>query len=316
MSTNKILDIIENLQEKLKNHRPFHMKINNINNNYRNFNNSNINNNHIEEIINKNNNINFMEHNNLNDNYIRKIIKEEFSSLILPYQQDMSGRIGVLELRMNKMNNLFELNHKNRNRNINMNMNMENNNKNIDYGNKIAEIEYKLSEFESFFKSWKEVIKKSDSSLTESLNKHNDEQELKLMKLETKINNELNKFYNIINTDINNIKKALDQIKDNEIELNKLEGEIKNIKVDCGYLNKDVKELKTLFSSGIKKDLDNINQKNIGLINDMNLLKMDFEKMNKYNSNFKGEISKMKNDIKNFGIINRNNQIKISTIIT
>ena len=313
MSTYKIIEIIDNLQEKLKGNKPINMNFNNISNNFQNFNN-NINFMQFDETQNQdsifNNDIKFKSQNNLNENYIKKMIRDEFSRLILPFQQDISGRIGVLELKVNridnKKNNLKELNSKD----LKINSNMENNEMKDDYKNKISEIEYKLSEIESFFKSWKELVIKSD----ENLNKYYKEKELKFMQFETKINDEMSKFYNIINTDINNIKKALNQTKDNEVKINKLEGEIKNMKIDFDYINKDINNMKSFFNSELKKDLNNINQRNINFINDINILKTNVEKINMANNNFKSDIDNIKNDIKAFEIINAKNKIKVSKI--
>ena len=313
MSTYKIIEIIDNLQEKLKGNKLINMNFNNISNNFQNFNN-NINFRQFDETQNQdsifNNDIKFKNQNNLNENYIKKMIRDEFSRLILPFQQDISGRIGVIELKVNKIDNkkinLNELNSKD----VKINMNMENNDLKDDYKNKISEIEYKLSEIESFFKSWKELVIKSD----ENLNKYYKEKELKFMQFETKINDEISKFYNIINTDINNIKKALNQTKDNEVKINKLEGEIKNMKIDFDYINKDINNMKSLFNSELKKDLNNINQRNINFINDINILKTNVEKINIVNNNFKSDLDNIKNDIKVFEIINAKNKIKVSKI--
>ena len=289
------------------------MNFNNISNNFQNFNND-INFRQFDKTQNQdsifNNDIKFKSQNNLNENYIKKMIRDEFSRLILPFQQDISGRIGVLELKVNKIdykkNNLNELNSKD----VKINMNMENNDMKDDYKNKISEIEYKLSEIESFFKSWKELVIKSD----ENLNKYYKEKELKFMQFETKINDEINKFYNIINNDINNIKKTLNQAKDNEVKINKLEGEIKNMKIDFDYINKDINNMKSFFNSELKKDLNNINQRNINFINDINILKTNVEKINIANNNFKSDLDNIKNDIKIFEIINAKNKIKVSKI--
>ena len=313
MSTYKIIEIIDNLQEKLKGNKPINMNFNNISNNFQNFNND-INFRQFDKTQNQdsifNNDIKFKSQNNLNENYIKKMIRDEFSRLILPFQQDISGRIGVLELKVNKIdykkNNLKELNSKD----LKINLNMENNEMKDDYKNKISEIEYKLSEIESFFKSWKELVIKSD----ENLNKYYKEKELKFMQFETKINDEMSKFYNIINNDINNIKKTLNQAKDNEVKINKLEGEIKNMKIDFDYINKDINNMKSFFNSELKKDLNNINQRNINFINDINILKTNVEKINMANNNFKSDIDNIKNDIKVFEIINAKNKIKVSKI--
>ena len=142
MSSDRILNIIEDLQEKLKNQRPIHMNINNYNNNFHNFNN-NINKRQLEEIFEQNNNVkdnnNFNYQNNLNEDYIRKLIKNEFSELILPYQQDMLTKINVLDLKVNnitnKINNIQE--NKFDKFNLDENKNIKNN---AEYENKLVEI--------------------------------------------------------------------------------------------------------------------------------------------------------------------------------
>ena len=323
MSSDRILNIIEDLQEKLKNQRPIHMNINNYNNNFHNFNN-NINKRQLEEIFEQNNNVkdnnNFNYQNNLNEDYIRKLIKNEFSELILPYHQDMFSRINVLDLKVNNLTNKINNNiqeNKLDKFNINTNKNINNNaDNNVEYINKITEMEYKISEIELFFKSWKDILKKNELNPSTNMSKNNKEFELKFMQLESKINNELNKFYNIMNEEINNIKKNLNQIKINETEINKLEGEIKNIKIDFSYMNKDISDIKDLFNLQIKKDLININQKQGTLINDINSLKYNFENIKIINNdnNYKEFSDKIKNQINNNLSNNNNIQLKTSKI--
>ena len=319
MSTDRVLDIIENLQEKLKNHKPFHMNTNGVGGGFQIFPNRNINNRPFEEFINHNdNNMNndFIENNQnyLQENQIRKLIREEFSELILDYQSDMLNRFGVLDLKVNNLNNkMSDI------KNLNQGgfLKIDNINKNIDYDNKLSEMEYKLSEFESFFKSWKEVLKKNETNLTSSIQKNNNEQELKLMQLESKINNELNKFYTILNDDVNKIKKTLEQINNNEIEINNLEGKLNKMQVDFNYVNKDIKVLNDLFNSQIKKELNGLMQKNNDFTNEINLLKSEFDNIKKNNIGFKEDLNKVKNDINNINnhpIIKFKDNLKISRI--
>ena len=301
MSTDKVLEIIDKLQDKLNNHRPFHMNINNINNNFQNISNNNLHFRPSEEAFNYNNNfsnnINLKKQDYLREDYIKKLIKEEFSELIIKYQSDILGQISFLDLKVNnlsnKMNDMNIINQKG----FNMGMNFDNiNNKNINYEKKIMEMEFKLSEFESFFKSWKELLKKNEFNLNSSMDKYNKDQEYKFMQLEAKINDELNNFFNTIKEDINNLKNDLIQIKNSEIDINKLEGEIKTMKVDFDYINKKVK---SLMDSEIKKNLNDINQKNNEFNNEINMLKKNIENI--------------KNDINNFLIANKTH-LKISQI--
>ena len=71
--------------------------------------------------------------------------------------------------------------------------------------------------------------------------KMNNDQELKLKQLDNKVSNELKQFNDIINKEINDIKNSMKQIKyNNEIGINKLEEEMKKIKVDFNYLGQDL----------------------------------------------------------------------------
>ena len=292
MSTDKVIEIIDKLQDKLNNHRPFHMNINNINNNFQNFNNNSLGFRPSEKAFNYNNNfnnnINLKKQDYLQEDYIKGLIKEEFRELIIKYQSEMLGQIGLLDLKVNNLNN--KINDMN---NINII-----NNKNINYEKKIMELEFKMNEFENFIKSFRQILERD---LNSSMGKYNNDQEQKFMQLDAKINN----IYNVINEDINNIKKDLIEIKNrndliqtkiNEIDINKLEVEIKNMKVDFNYMNKDVK---SLMDSEIKINLKNLNQKNNDFDNEIKMLKNNVEKI--------------KNDIDNFQIANKTN-FKISQI--
>ena len=225
MTEGKILGIIDELEEKLRKWpNSANMHINNINNNFQNINNiNNINNtNHrnFDEFMNKSNNSNFNSnnfnsniHESINENYIRRIIKEELPGFIYQYQQDLSNRMNYLESKLNKINKKLN----------NNNIDLNSNNISIEQGNKISEMEYKLLEIESFFKQWKEIIKDNDDNIYKSRVKLNNEQELKLMQLDTKLSNQLKIIYDKINADINDIKKSMEKIKNNGIEINKLE---------------------------------------------------------------------------------------------
>ena len=109
MSTDKVIEIIDKLQDKLNNHRPFHMNINNINNNFQNFNNNSLGFRPSEKAFNYNNNfnnnINLKKQDYLQEDYIKGLIKEEFRELIIKYQSEMLGQIGLLDLKVNNLNN-------------------------------------------------------------------------------------------------------------------------------------------------------------------------------------------------------------------
>ena len=283
MSERKILGIIEELEEKLKKSpNTLNMNFNNINNdinynmnnNFQNFNNINR---PLVEFKNPNYNFNSINANdNIEDNYIIELIKEELPGLIYQYQQDLSNRMNYIESKIDSINRKLNENLELKQSNIN------NDNKNLEeQGNKLSELEYKISEIESFFKLWKGIIKDSDDNIYNSRIQMKNEQELKLMQLDNKISNELNKFYNIINKDIIEFKKSVEQVKNYGIELNKLEVEMKTIKVDFAYLGQDVNDIKSFFKNDFKNELGNIKRNNDNLINDIYLLKEDFENTKK-----------------------------------
>ena len=283
MSERKILGIIEELEEKLKKSpNTLNMNFNNINNdinysmnnNFQNFNNINR---PLVEFKNPNYNFNSINANdNIDDNYIIGLIKRELPGLIYQYQQDLSNRMNYIESKIDSINRKLNENLELKPKNIN------NDNKNLEeQGNKLSELEYKISEIESFFKLWKGIIKDSDDNIYNSRIQMKNEQELKLMQLDNKISNELNKFYNIINKDIIEFKKSVEQVKNYGIELNKLEVEMKTIKVDFAYLGQDVNDIKSFFKNDFKNELGNIKRNNDNLINDIYLLKEDFENTKK-----------------------------------
>ena len=283
MSERKILGIIEELEEKLKKSpNTLNMNFNNINNdinysmnnNFQNFNNINR---PLVEFKNPNYNFNSINANdNIDDNYIIGLIKKELPGLIYQYQQDLSNRMNYIESKIDSINRKLNENLELKPNNIN------NDNKNLEeQGNKLSELEYKISEIESFFKLWKGIIKDSDDNIYNSRIQMKNEQELKLMQLDNKISNELNKFYNIINKDIIEFKKSVEQVKNYGIELNKLEVEMKTIKVDFAYLGQDVNDIKSFFKNDFKNELGNIKRNNDNLINDIYLLKEDFENTKK-----------------------------------
>lgn len=298
METKRIIKIIDDLQEKLN--YPFaniNINHNNINNNFQNFNQFDA-----EEILNQNNNRNMRlnKFDNIDENYIKNIVKEELKILNLPNQMNLEYRINSLE---SKIKNI-ELNKINMNRDIDKKPL-------IDYENKISEIEKRLSEIESFFISWKEIMKNNDY---DSYVKNSKEQEIKFMNFKSEINDEINKIHCILKTNINNdMKNVLNQINNRDSEINNLEKEIKSIKVDFDYLNKDINDIKSYLNSELKSELYNINQKNNNFIKDIKLLKEDIEKMNKFKPKVNEEFNRI-NNINNLRNKNSENIIKISVV--
>jgi hypothetical protein len=114
-----------------------------------------------------------------NEYLIRKIIKDEFSSLIIPYQQDVHNNINILEAKINNnTSNIKELKSKNLGAMSNLlnkggmgfsfndldfgkNQNIENNNLYVlrdEYNNKISEIETRLMNLEGGMQGLKQSL--------------------------------------------------------------------------------------------------------------------------------------------------------------
>ena len=176
-STKDILNILDDLENKLSRHKTQtnsrgstysyaqynpkysgQAEINQYTNNYRNAALQSINSLPPQQIISSSNEYN-----------IRKIIKDEFSSLILPYQQDLHNNLNILETKINNnTNKIKELNSNNLDNlnNIlnrggmtnyisNNNQPLINNNQyvlRVEYDNKILELEHQLSTLNSFSK--------------------------------------------------------------------------------------------------------------------------------------------------------------------
>ena len=121
-SSNEIMNILDNLEKKLNRHKtqyipkekpnPYQMYNKNLNaksemkyynNTYKEIQNNSFSNQLQQQLLNTS-----------NDNHIRQLIKEEFTSLIIPYQKDLNTNLNILETKINNnTNKLKELNSKN-----------------------------------------------------------------------------------------------------------------------------------------------------------------------------------------------------------
>ena len=98
---------------------------------------------------------------------IRKIIKEEFTTLIIPYQQELHNSVDTLEYKINNnINQIKSLNMKNISNFDDNSLNIitdpkDNNNKyilRVEYDNKMMELEHQISSLNSFFKAIKDTL--------------------------------------------------------------------------------------------------------------------------------------------------------------
>ena len=108
---------------------------------------------------------------------IRKIIKEEFSSLILPYQNDLNNNVNILQNKINNMSNDLQ--------NDNIKLRAIQNNNNDDKIKK--EVKNMLSEYITFNEFNKKIQELEDliTSNTNNLNQSN----IRVQKLDDKFNN-------------------------------------------------------------------------------------------------------------------------------
>ena len=147
-------------------------------------------------VPNKNiNNVIYDNNNNINSSneyYLKKLIKDEFSTLILPYQHDMHNNINILERKISNLSlpNLNNLNYIPSNNNNNNNNNFNFNSKDYvlkaEYDNKILELTKQLNNLNNY--------------------------------LNNKIENQNNNNNNNFNNNLNNNNEILNEINTNYVK--------------------------------------------------------------------------------------------------
>ena len=265
-TTKEIYHIIDNLENRLTNRvrynsrdnfnysRPYYNNINLIKSNQMN--------------PNQLNNMNFraqppefqMQPGPLNEYNIRKIIKDEFSSLIIPYQQDLHNNLNILETKINdNTNRIKDLNSKNID-GINNIINrgglnnyfsgneqpiIDNNQYvlRVEYDNKIVELEHQITTINSYSKSLKNNVdsdkiemNKKINDISKLYNNHNimDNNEKYLDKKDfdekiREIQNQFDKIYDEMNQFQNKLNQLSKENKLNENKINNINEEIKRI---------------------------------------------------------------------------------------
>ena len=172
-STKEVLSLLEDLEKKLNKHKPLYP---NEKDNY------NLNNNHFisNPISINSNNYSEMGYQNNFDKItpsmefnIRKLIKDEFSTLILPYQEEMHNSLNIMDTKVDKnsneikdlkLKNLNNLNNLISNDNLGFGFNQPNHLDNnqyvlrVEYENKINELESQLSTLNTYSKTLKEAF--------------------------------------------------------------------------------------------------------------------------------------------------------------
>ena len=220
---------------------------------------------------------------------IRKIIRDEFSSLILPYQQELHEGMNLMDSKVDKNSNeikdlkLKNINNFDLNSGSGLNFNQPNPFDNdqyvlrVEYNNKINELEIQITTLNSFSSKLKEAL---DNKLVGD-NNYSGREEFG-QKL-----NEIQNQFNSISGEINQIKKNIfnfnQSLNDVNINSNKLKNdllnEMQNIKND---FSEKVQDMNNNFKNvnGIIQNQSNSNEVN-GKIQNVNIalnnLKNEFD---------------------------------------
>ena len=243
----EILNLLEKLENKLNKHKPYNPLEDTNNGNQPLFStqtNMNINtNNYSGYSLNNQNNIDkispSMEFN------IRNLIRDEFTSLILPYQQELHNGLNIIDSKIDKNSNeIKDLKLKNINNIQNListgeagfNFNPPNpldNNQfvlRVEYDNKIKELEFQISAINTYSQTLKEAFDNNLKGGNSYLGRDDFGQKIK------EIQNRFDSIFGDINqfkNNISNINQSLGEIKLNSNRnKNDLLNEIQNIKSD------------------------------------------------------------------------------------
>ena len=202
-----------------------------------------------------------------NVQYLKKLIRNEFTTLIASYQQDMLNGLNHLESKINK--NSIKIKELSSSNNIDNILNIGNNNNN-EY---VLQIEYnkKMSEIDSIFSTVKSLIKifkdNENKYTRDFINRK--EVELKLDEFKNTIKHEINNYQNYIklrmnnisNTfnDINNTAKLLKKINIEELinKLNINSNDLNNVKYSIDDIRNDIDNNVKNSIDDIKNDIDN-----------------------------------------------------------
>ena len=209
---------------------------------------------------------------------IRKIIKDEFNSLIVPYQLELQKGLEILETKIgnnsNKIKDLSTKNLNNRQQNFfdeeniinSNNLDLrENNNKyilRVEYDNKIRDFEHQFSNLNSLYKALKDNI--DINSMANNNNNYLGRDEF--AQLENK--------YALITKEIEQIKRNINNINLNNDKMKKdFLGEIQEIKNDFNENIKKNNNNNIAINNNVDKDIQNIYTNINNLKNEFNLFK-------------------------------------------
>ena len=287
--TKEVLNLLEDLEKKLNKHKPFYPSENdnyNFSNNQFNYN--PVNSNNYSEMGNQYNLDKITPSMEFN---IRKLIKEEFNTLILPYQEEMHSGLNIMDSKIDKnsneikdlkLKNLNNLNNIIANDNLGFSFNQPKQYDNnqyvlrVEYENKINELEIQISTLNTYSKTLKEAFDNKVVGTDNYLGK--DEFGLKMNEIQNQFDSIISDIKQIKNN-MNNFNQSLNEIKINNNKIkNDLLIEIQNIKND--FANK-MDNMNNNYNSinGIIKNQSNNNDLNEQILNvtsNLNNLKNEF----------------------------------------
>ena len=287
--TKEVLNLLEDLEKKLNKHKPFYPSENdnyNFSNNQFNYN--PVYSNNYSEMSNQYNLDKITPSMEFN---IRKLIKEEFNTLILPYQEEMHSGLNIMDSKIDKnsneikdlkLKNLNNLNNIIANDNLGFSFNQPKQYDNnqyvlrVEYENKINELEIQISTLNTYSKTLKEAFDNKVVGTDNYLGK--DEFGLKMNEIQNQFDSIISDIKQIKNN-MNNFNQSLNEIKINNNKIkNDLLIEIQNIKND--FANK-MDNMNNNYNSinGIIKNQSNNNDLNEQILNvtsNLNNLKNEF----------------------------------------
>ena len=340
-NTTEIVNLLENLERRLDSNRPQQQNVNenyNYNNNRVNLNsyNTNNNSNNFQEYPFMNNQNNFDRITPSIEFNIRKIIKDEFNSLILPFQQELHNGMNLIESKVDKntneiknlkLNNLNNFSNSNLGFNLNQPNPLDNNQYvlRVEYDNKMNELEIQISTLSSISKTLKEAFaNKSIDNNNNYLEK--DEYDQKLKEFQNQIDSisgEINRYQknltdfkqSLSEIEINSNKMQNDFLTEiqningiiqNQVNANDFNGKIQNV-------NMNLKNLKNDFDV-FTRQLDMNFMGSLKTIVNQHVTIAEFNEVKNTISGCENNINNILNKNKNYDININNIQNKLSSL--
>lgn len=331
-TTRKIYNIIDDLQQKLSDRNKSKKKYRvPENSNYSEYNinfTDNINSNYLRSQINSFSNDIYNQQpintnqsqvipqnitvNQSSDLEIRKIIREEFNSLISPYQSDLNNNINMLQIKINNISNDFQNETKQLRSSPNINTNEENLKKEIynilsnyvsynEYNKKMKELEDQIASNMNNLNLRNNSAQVFNDKFTNEIKNINQSiQELKMKNQEN--NNKFNNFINNYDNEMTSLKQNYNKFITNEIKLNDIFDKNSFLQKNFEGYKEETNNFKNVINLSLSENNQKINeienkQNNINeKINDFeNRYKKTNEEINNINKNLLDTINSINN---------------------